>query len=151
MRPYGRRHIAEPCYQFRCLLLSVIYFQLIHCLINSFTALLVFPPDVDYLVDHLSRTPELISCFFNYMFKYSIGMKTTFLESLRRKKQKKALKGLDISKTSYNDFVWAQSDFLMLVWAPNESLRLIIIYYTLKYSFSIRKICFSHLGAQKVL
>ena len=37
------------------------------------------------------------------------------------------------------DLVFSRSDFLGLVGAPNESLRLIIIYYMIKYSFRIQK------------
>ena len=37
-----------------------------------------------------------------------------------------------MGKTSYNDFVLARGEFLRLVGAPNESLRLIIIYYMFK-------------------
>ena len=32
-----------------------------------------------------------------------------------------------------------ESDFIRLVGVPNESLRLIMIYYMFKYSFSIKK------------
>ena len=45
---------------------------------------------------------------------------------------------LDFGKTSYEDLVFVRSDFIRLVGAPNESLRLIIIYYMFKYSFRIK-------------
>ena len=48
---------------------------------------------------------------------------------------------LDFGKTTYNDFVLAQIEFLRNIGAPNEFLRLIIIYYVFKYSFGIKKIC----------
>ena len=41
-------------------------------------------------------------------------------------------------KTIYKDIVFARSDLIRLVGAPNESLRLIIIYYWFKYSFRIK-------------
>ena len=44
---------------------------------------------------------------------------------------------LDLGKTSYKDFVLARSGLLRHIGAPNESLRLIIIYYMSKYSFEI--------------
>ena len=58
------------------------------------------------------------------------------LQSLRIQK---AIYRLDFGKTSYKDLVFARGEFLRLVGAPNESLRLIIIYYMLKYTFRIRK------------
>ena len=45
---------------------------------------------------------------------------------------------LDLGKTSYKDLVFVRSDLIRLVGAPNESLRDIIIYYSLKYSFRIK-------------
>ena len=42
---------------------------------------------------------------------------------------KKVLKRHDFDKTSFNDFVSEQSDFLRLVGERNESLRIFIIYY----------------------
>ena len=45
---------------------------------------------------------------------------------------------LDLGKTSYKDLVFARSVLIRLVRAPNESLRLIIIYYMFKYSFRIK-------------
>ena len=42
---------------------------------------------------------------------------------------------LHFSNTLYNDFGFARIEFLRLVGAPNESLRLIIIYYMFNYSF----------------
>ena len=46
---------------------------------------------------------------------------------------------LDFGKTSYNDFVLMRNKFLTLVGTPNESLRLITIFFTFKYSFGIKK------------
>ena len=42
--------------------------------------------------------------------------------------QKKLILRLDLGKTSYKDLVFARSDLIRPVRAPNESLRLIIIY-----------------------
>ena len=36
----------------------------------------------------------------------------------------------DLGKTSYNDLVFARGEILSLVGAQNESLSIIIIYYT---------------------
>ena len=38
-------------------------------------------------------------------------------------------------KTDYKNLVIARSEFLKLVGAPNESLRLMIIYYIFKFIF----------------
>ena len=43
----------------------------------------------------------------------------------------------------------ARSDFLWIVGAPNESLRLIMMYYTFKYSFGIKKIWLELLRSKK--
>ena len=56
---------------------------------------------------------------------------------------------LDFNKTSYNDFVLAQSEFLRHIGAPNESLRLIIIYYMSKYSFGIKTTLLESLRCKK--
>ena len=42
---------------------------------------------------------------------------------------------LNFGKTSYNDFALERGEYLRLVGAPNESLGLIIIYYTFTYTF----------------
>ena len=87
------------------------------------------------------------------MFKYSVGIKTTLLESFR---SKKIILQLYFGKTNYDDVVFARNDFLRLVRAPNESLILIIIYYTFKYitcsntQLGSKQLCYSHFGAKKV-
>ena len=43
----------------------------------------------------------------------------------------------DFGKTTYIDFV-ARIEFLKYIGAPNESLRVIIIYYKFKYTFGIK-------------
>ena len=75
----------------------------------------------------LVRAPNqsLIHIIIYYIFKYSIGIKTTLLVSLRS--QKSILKA-----------IFEQNDFLRLFGAPNESLILIIIYYMFKYSVGIK-------------
>ena len=45
---------------------------------------------------------------------------------------------LYFGKTSYKGFVFAQSNILRLVKAPNDSFKLIIIYFKFKYSFGIK-------------
>ena len=70
------------------------------------------------------------------MFKHSFKLKTTLLESLRS--QKKALQKLDLGKTCYKYLHLALIEFLSFSAGLNESLRLIIIYYTFKYKFWIK-------------
>ena len=82
----------------------------------------------------LVRAPNesLILIIICYMFKYSVGVKTTLLESLRS--QKSILKAI----FCYKDLVFARNDFLRLVGAPDELLILIIICYIFKYSVGIK-------------
>ena len=61
------------------------------------------------------------------MFKYSFTIKTN-----------KALERLDLRKTCYMQLDLARSEFLRFVEALNESLKLIIIYYQVKYTFGIK-------------
>ena len=69
---------------------------------------------------------ESLRLIIYYMFKYSFRIKTSLLESLRN--QKTSLKA-HLGKTSNKDLVFARGEFLSVVGAQNESLRLIIIYY----------------------
>ena len=55
---------------------------------------------------------------------------------------------LDFGKTSCNDFVLAQIESLRLFGAPNETLRLITIFYNLKYSFGIKTTYLQSLQSQ---
>ena len=75
----------------------------------------------------------------NYMFKYTLGIKTTLLESLRN--QKSPLKGLVSQRT----------DFLRLFGAQNQPLRHIIIQYMFKYSYIIKTTLREPLRSQKGL
>ena len=77
------------------------------------------------------------------MFKYSVGIKTTLLESLRS--QKSILKAI----FCYKDLVFARNDFLRLVAAPNEYLILLIIYYMFKYSVGTETTLLDSLQSQK--
>ena len=52
-------------------------------------------------------------------------------------------------KTYYKPFVIARSEFLKLFRAPNESLRLIIIYYTFKYTIVINKKNFARVTSEQ--
>ena len=61
-----------------------------------------------------------------YMFKYLFGITTTLLESLRSQNTNIRAR---FRQTSYKDLVFARGEFLSVVGAQNESLRLIIIYY----------------------
>ena len=40
---------------------------------------------------------------------------------------------LDLGKASYKDVVFARGEFLSVVGAQNESLRIILMYYLFKY------------------
>ena len=95
----------------------------------------------------LVRAPNesLILIIICYMFKYSVGIKTTLLESL--KSQKKFFKGY--ISTNYMDLVLTRNDFLRLVGAPNESVILIIICYMFKYSVGIKTTLLESLPSQK--
>ena len=68
------------------------------------------------------------------MFTYSVGIKTTLLESLWS--QKKYFKGY--ISANYKDLVFTRNDILRLVGAPDESVILIIICYMFKYSVGIK-------------
>ena len=70
------------------------------------------------------------------MFKNYVGIKETFLESVRSIKI--PLKAR-FQQTSYKDFVTTQSDIRRLVGYPNESFRLIIMYYMFKDSVGIKR------------
>ena len=56
---------------------------------------------------------------------------------------------LDLGKTSYKDLVFVRSDLIRLVGAPNDSLRVIITYYSFKYSFRIKITLLEPLRSQK--
>ena len=60
------------------------------------------------------------------MFEYWFGITTTLLESLSSQNTHFRAR---FRQTSYKDLVFARGDFLSVVGAQNESLRLIIIYY----------------------
>ena len=78
---------------------------------------------------------SLILIIIYCIFKYSVGIKTTLLESLQN--QKNYFKSYISAK--HKDLVFARNDFVKLVRAPNESLILIVIYYMFKYSVGIKK------------
>ena len=65
-----------------------------------------------------------------HLFKYTFGSKTTLLDSHR---SQKALERLDFGKTCFKDLVFARGEFLSVVRAQNESLRIILMYYMFKY------------------
>ena len=56
---------------------------------------------------------------------------------------------LESGKTTYNEFVLARIEFLRRIGAPNESLRLNIIYYMFKYIFGIKTTLLESLSNQK--
>ena len=65
-----------------------------------------------------------------YMFKYLFGITTTLLESLRRQNTHF---GARFRQTSYKDLVFARGEFLSVVGAQNECLRIILMSYMFKY------------------
>ena len=65
-----------------------------------------------------------------YMFKYLFGITTTLLESLRSQNTQIRAR---FRQTSYKDLVFARGEFLSVVGAQNESLRIILMYYMFKY------------------
>ena len=73
-----------------------------------------------------ARNESLRIILMYYMFKYWFGITTTLLESLRNQNTHFRAR---FPQTSYKDLVFAGGEFLSVVEAKNESLRLIIIYY----------------------
>ena len=51
-------------------------------------------------------------------------------------------------QTSYKDLVFARVEFLSVVGAQNESLRIILMYYTFKYRFGITTTLLESLPSQ---
>ena len=68
------------------------------------------------------------------MFKYWFGIPTTLLESLRSQNTHFRAR---FRETSYKDLVFARGEFLSVVGAQNETLRIILMYYMFKYRFGI--------------
>ena len=66
----------------------------------------------------------------SYMFKYGFGITTTLLESLRNQNTHFRAR---FRQTSYKDLVFARGEFLSVVGAQNECLRIILMSYTFKY------------------
>ena len=83
-----------------------------------------------------------------YLFKYTFGSKTTLRDSHWNQK---ALYSLDDGKTSYKHLVFARGEFLRFFGAPNESLRLIIMYYLFKYTFWSKTTLLDSHRSQKAL
>ena len=65
------------------------------------------------------------------MFKYSFRIKTSFARVTSE--PKKLVYKVDLGKTSYKDLVFARGEFLSVAGAQNESPRIILLYYMLKY------------------
>ena len=76
------------------------------------------------------------------------GNKTTLLASHRSQKSPLMV---DFGKTIYKDLVFTRGEFLRYFGAPNESLRLIIIYYTFKYTFGTNTTLLASHQSQKSL
>ena len=69
-----------------------------------------------------------------YMFKYWFGITTTLLESLRSQNTHFRAR---FWQTSFKDLVFVRGEFLSVVGAQNESLRLIIIYFIKLYVWDL--------------
>ena len=65
-----------------------------------------------------------------YMFKYLFGITTTLVESLRSQNTQFTAR---FRQTTYKGLVFARGEFLSVVGAQNESLRIILMYYMFKY------------------
>ena len=65
-----------------------------------------------------------------YIFNNLFGITTTFLESLRIQKTHFRAR---FRQTSYKDIVFARGEFLSVVGAQNECLRIILMSYIFKY------------------
>ena len=81
-----------------------------------------------------SQNESLRIILMYYMFKYWFGTTTTLLESLRSQSTHFRAQ---FRKTSYKGLVYARREFLSVVGAQNESLRIILMYYMFKYWFGI--------------
>ena len=75
-----------------------------------------------------NESPRIILIY--YMFKYLFGIAKTLLESLRSQNTHFRAR---FRQTSYKDLVFARGEFLSVVGAQNESLRIILMYYMFKY------------------
>ena len=80
-----------------------------------------------------------------YMFEYWFWFTTTLLESLRR--QNTHFRA-PFRQTSYKDLVFARVEFLSVVGAQNESLRIILMYYMFKYWLGSQQLHQTHFGAK---
>ena len=79
------------------------------------------------------------------MFKYWFGITTTLLESLRRQNTQFRAR---FRQTNYKDLVFARGEFLSVVGAQNESLRIILMYYMFKYLFGMTTTLLESLRSQ---
>ena len=81
----------------------------------------------------------------SYMFKYWFVITTTLLESLRNQNTHF---GARFRKTSYTDLVFGRGEFLSVVGAENECLRIILMYYIFKYWCGITRTFLESLRSQ---
>ena len=80
-----------------------------------------------------------------YELYYCIICSNTYLGSIRS--QNTHLRAR-FRQTSYNDLVFAWGDFLCVVGAQNESLRIILMYDMFKYCFGITRTLLESLRSQ---
>ena len=92
-----------------------------------------------------AQNEPLRTILMYYIFKYWIGITTTFLESLRNQNTHFRTR---FRQTSYKDLVFARGEFLSVVGAQNESLRIILMYYMFKYLFGITTTLLESLRSQ---
>ena len=79
------------------------------------------------------------------MFNYRFGLTETLLESLRSQNTHFRAR---FRQTSYKDLVFARGEFLSVVGAQNDSLRIILMYYMFKYWFRITRTLLESLRSQ---
>ena len=84
----------------------------------------------------------------SYMFKYWFVITTTLLESLRNQNTHFRAR---FRQTSYTDLVFGRGEFLSVVGAQNECLRIILMSYMFKYWFGTTTTLLESLRSQSTL
>ena len=84
---------------------------------------------VEFLSVGVAQNESLRIILIYYMFEYWFGNTKTLLESLRSQYIHFRAR---FRQTSYKDFVFVRGEFLSVVGAQNESLRIILMYYMIK-------------------
>ena len=84
----------------------------------------------DFLSVVGGQNESLRIILMDYMFKYLFGITKTLLESLRSQNTQFRDR---LRHTNYTDLVFAGGEFLSVVGAQNECLRIILMSYMFKY------------------